>query len=85
MRLVYGPIGKVRIPLLACVYQAIRKTFATEGPFAGLEEDVIDTAHFFIHVHHKNNCSQTTNVIKTLRFVLYFSSSMFLQRHYTIW
>ena len=43
-RMVYGVIGKKRIPLPACAYNAIRKTFPlAEGElFSGFEEDEDD-------------------------------------------
>ena len=39
-QLVYGTLGKVRIPLPACVYHAIRTTFITNrDEFKGFEDD----------------------------------------------
>jgi hypothetical protein len=42
-RLVYGKLGKLRIPLPSCVYQAIRTQFKSEKTFTGFEENSSDS------------------------------------------
>ena len=42
-RLVYGKLGKLRIPLPSCVYHAIRTQFKSERTFVGFEENSSDS------------------------------------------
>ena len=41
-RLVHGHLGGRRIPLLACSYHAIKKTFPEESTYAGFETEDAD-------------------------------------------
>ena len=41
--MVYGKLGKLRIPLPSCVYQAIRTKFQSEKTYIGFEEDSSDS------------------------------------------
>ena len=38
IHLVYGKLGKLRIPLPACAYQAIREQFGSKKDFTGFED-----------------------------------------------
>ena len=42
-QMVYGKLGKLRIPLPSCVYQAIRTKFQSEKTYTGFEEDSSDS------------------------------------------